>query len=104
MIIDNDLCRFFAFEPSLNSPNCVSVDLINSLIRLVGSRMSKDIVVVEHSCVDSLVGCNYMACSCRDSIRCIVVLVFDTYYENKGLNWNLSNLSLHIDELFTLDS
>jgi hypothetical protein len=30
--------------------------------------------------------------------------VFDTYYENKGLNWNLSNLSLHIDELFTLDS
>jgi len=54
MIIDNDLCRFFAFEPSLNSPNCVSVDLINSLIRLVGSRMSKDIVVVvEYSCFDS---------------------------------------------------
>jgi hypothetical protein len=53
MIIDSDLYRFFVFVPSLNSPSCASVDLISSLIRLVGSRMSKDTVVVEYNCVDS---------------------------------------------------
>jgi len=39
--------------------------------------MSKDTVVVEYNCVDSLFGCNCMVYNFRDSSRCIVVSVFD---------------------------